>query len=414
MWDKLKDVSSFVLLPTILLYFLGFVCVMSYLSRFGMVTFDMLNARFIVAGIFPLIALASVIYIAWDFFDKLPPSKFFGVENFRSRWLIHLRVFSFLGIATFALFAVMQFGKYRAPFEQTRLEFRGIFQPYDFIADKISLINLSSSVSAEFILKLFLYIFSYLFLLLLICTLIALLYLVLVRYFPQLQIVTRATENTPTAASSATTAGTRDANAIASMYSGFKDFFVLSADVVIISFYIALAIYAPFKLGVELVDFHTFVSDRTLGLSLIFAWLYSSVLAIYLFLVNFEVPAEQLRLNFTKHVHFGSVQMAMHQLVAPLLLSLYFFGATIFPLIPYSIGGGEAREIAVHGRNNLAFEDEKLFLIGESNGYLFVVGESGGGSDGRSLMIDKTSVAYVEVKSPKRKMATSTEAAVPQ
>src|SRR5690348_6037752 len=62
-----------------------------------------------------------------------------------------------------------------------------------------------------------------------------------------------------------------------------------------------------------------------------------------------------------------------YQLVVPFFVSLFFFGQTVFPRIPFTIGGGSPREIKVVLKfETTKLEHGKLFLIGESAQFLFV------------------------------------------
>ncbi len=74
MLDRLKDISSILIIPTAILYFLGFVCITSYLAQFEIVSFDVVNARYLIAGFYPLIGLIIALVIALYADDRLSMS----------------------------------------------------------------------------------------------------------------------------------------------------------------------------------------------------------------------------------------------------------------------------------------------------------------------------------------------------
>ena len=71
--------------------FLDFMAITAYLSRFGFVTFDIVNARFLVAGVFPLLSMVVALSISWFLYSNMVPGdKFFGARNWRSRYRFYL------------------------------------------------------------------------------------------------------------------------------------------------------------------------------------------------------------------------------------------------------------------------------------------------------------------------------------
>src|SRR5215469_14225167 len=89
----------------------------------------------------------------------------------------------------------------------------------------------------------------------------------------------------------------------------------------------------------------------------------------------------------------GSIQVA----IVPMLVAVFAFGATIFPRIPFGMGGGGPREVILKTKlPSDPFEGKKLLLIGESNQFLFLVEHTPTG--GRALQLNKDAVNYLEIK----------------
>jgi hypothetical protein len=90
-----------------------------------------------------------------------------------------------------------------------------------------------------------------------------------------------------------------------------------------------------------------------------------------------------------------TIPAVVQQLIVPVVSSVFIFGATLFPDIPFAIGGGEPRAVTVKTKPPAeSFEEKHLFLIGESGKFLFLV-ES---SQHRAVQLSKDSVVYIELK----------------
>ncbi|MDE1925546.1 MAG: hypothetical protein KGH79_05275 [Patescibacteria group bacterium] len=183
--EKLKDVASVVLVPTLVLYFFGFIAVTAYLSRFGIVTFDILNSRFLIAGIYPFISLASAVYLAWFLANKAPLNKLFEENAFERQKHSFAFLIIMLGFA-YALYAIMSVGIYRLPTNEGAMHFSGPLRSYDWIGDLYSKIHIATSPSADLIVKLILYISTYCFLAIAALILIAILFGWVKEMFPNL------------------------------------------------------------------------------------------------------------------------------------------------------------------------------------------------------------------------------------
>ena len=69
MLENLKELSKVLLIPAAILYFFGFICITAYLARFGIISFDIVSSRFIIAGFYPFV---------WELYTYLTQPKFYG------------------------------------------------------------------------------------------------------------------------------------------------------------------------------------------------------------------------------------------------------------------------------------------------------------------------------------------------
>jgi len=286
----------------------------------------------------------------------------------------------------------MEVGTYRAPLTQDTLKFKGMFGAYDFIADQLNRIQIPHSVSITLVVKLILYVYSYLLLIVFFCVAI----LIIFNWFRKKPMMQKVDVQLST--QDEKTSAKKNKFTISPP---IFEYLILVVDLFFVSIYFALGVYSAFKLGTALIDSNTFYHPHGLTISLVVAWAYSSIIGVYLFLFNINPSAEQLLIDFPKYIkNFGTLQLTLQQLVVPILGSLFLFGATIFPLIPFSIGGGEPREVTIQLRDqDNQFTADKMYLLGESDQFLFVVAENNDSSSTKSFEINKSEVAYIQVNS---------------
>ncbi|MEI6296071.1 MAG: hypothetical protein WCO84_00290 [bacterium] len=403
MFDKLKEVSKILIIPSAILYFFGFICINAYLSRFGIVSFDLINTRYIIAGIYPLLSLTVAMFLSWLMYAHIPIDKLFEIKSWKKRFLNHLQILIYLLIADLALSQLMKIGLYTTPLNNQILIFKPLFGNYDFIGEKILQIPINISLGANFILKFWLYSFSYLFLFIIAIACLTTINSWIISLRRKCEIKKDIDKTDVSQLAILITEKEKDKT-----YNNYFSFFIFSLDILIICLYISTAICSFLKLRIELFDFQSFSYFQPINEGLLFSWLFSSIFTIYIFLNNTELPAEQLKLKFIEHIsNYGNLQIVAQQLVIPLLASLFIFGATIFPKISFVIGGGEPRLVKIIANDStLVFNHEKIFLIGEDNQFLFVVATNN--KNGRALQINKNIVSYIETKNI-TETSTSTE-----
>lgn len=70
MMDKVKDASKILFTIGVVLYTFGFITISSFWGRFGIITFDIINARFLIAGFFCLFSIVVSAGLAWYVYKK--------------------------------------------------------------------------------------------------------------------------------------------------------------------------------------------------------------------------------------------------------------------------------------------------------------------------------------------------------
>ncbi len=381
MFEKIKEISKVLILPGVILYGFGFVVVTSHLARFGIISFDVISSRFIIAGIYPLIGLSLVFSLAWTAYKTLPASEFFENKNFRSRLNSYLLLPPFIYTMSLILSQLFDLGRYSAPTDLKVLYFKPWLGKFDFIARVIDKINIKT-VSYSFLLKYFIYIFTYVFIFITVAAVAMWLW----KKF-----------KSPSSMGDKISVDVSPEPVKREEKLGLAPWRVFVSDWFFISALITLFIYSFLRLRTELFDFNSFRYGTNLNSNLVFVWFYSSVFSIYVFLNIVRFPKEKITQAIVKDLYTPNAQYAFQQLLIPVLTSLFLFGATIFPRIPFSTGGGQPREVRIQTKSdiNIFNKGDKVFLIGESNQFVFVVVTN---KDAKALQINKDAILYIETK----------------
>ena len=116
---------------------------------------------------------------------------------------------------------------------------------------------------------------------------------------------------------------------------------------------------------------------------------------------NIYEPKETVSLDSFKNIArfdvLKNIQLTFQHIFIPIIAALILFGQVILPRIPFSIGGGEPREIELKIKHDLPVDHEsRLFLIGESSQFIFVVAHNK--SDQRAFQINKSEVEYIQTR----------------
>jgi len=81
MIEKFQGLSKVFFVIGVVLYFFGFISLNSFLSRFGMISFDVVNSRFVFAGFFSLLSVGLVVLVAWTMSKEIPMSELVNVSK---------------------------------------------------------------------------------------------------------------------------------------------------------------------------------------------------------------------------------------------------------------------------------------------------------------------------------------------
>jgi|GEM_PF-2346749 hypothetical protein len=401
MLNKLKDLSSVILIPTACLYLFGFVCLTAYYARFGIISYDIVNARFIIAGFFPLISLGGAFILSWYLYRIIPREVLYSKtpvagSTLRKRCVGYLWfLFYTWGLST-CLTLFFNLGEFIPPSDPSVLIFHSLGQ-YDFVGRMIEQINVSAFPGDPvFVIQYTLLIFIYVMIL-------SIIVFVVLKTYEQIQL--RRVKPAPQATTLAAAQPAENV-AVVSGQTGApakrNNLIMLSRyaiEMLFVVLFLGIMIWAGLKLKVEAFDFQSFNSPLTLTTDMVFAWVYDSAIFFYLALVWIGRSPDQITSDLFKFQNPLMFSDAFQQLIVPIVIGLFAFGATVFPRIPFAIGGGQPREIDLKTTLNPdPFFGKKLFMIGESSQYLFIVELEE--QETAAFQINKENIEYVKTRRP--------------
>lgn len=386
--SRLSDASRSILLLGLLLYFFGFLTVSSYLARFGIATFDILNARFAVAGVLVLVPLMFVFWTAWHFGKQFPKSGYFKAQGrgIRFTFLFFLPIIASYAGSVFSL--LFRLGTYSAPVSADSLMYHAL-APWDYVGHHIIPAIPAILPGGAFVTGYTVTIAAYILLPLYFIVLTAEWALRRARIRPRAVLEAAparaaVADGTPAAADRPDEPQQRRW-----LHHGLR---LLEVCLIV---YLAIdAIYAYEAVANRLADFST-IRSMDLDSSTMGYWLLLSIGGFYLFLMSHDVTSKGLLRAAIDS--FGSPQVTANLfsvVVVPLLSSILLFGSAIFPRISYTIGGGQPREVGLPGANALGTtSQDQVFLIGESSQAYFLVVLRG--SSGRAVQVSKSELPMI-------------------
>jgi hypothetical protein len=118
MFEKLQAATKIIILPAILFYVGGFICVTGFLARFGFVTFDVINARFLIAGLHALLPLSFSLWLSWRVYKAITDKTLFTHAGFSRRIVLYTEMIIYpelAAIAFNALYTAADFSKMSDP-----------------------------------------------------------------------------------------------------------------------------------------------------------------------------------------------------------------------------------------------------------------------------------------------------------
>jgi hypothetical protein len=129
-------------------------------------------------------------------------------------------------------------------------------------------------------------------------------------------------------------------------------------------------VYSYDKLRSGLVDFAS-IGHMKYEVTMLVAWCYFTIILLAFVLIGFK--------NFTlaslwKPKDPFMVVPVWQMTVMPLLMSLFLFGAVVFPRLPFALGGGQPRLVDIKFKaGSVVALQGPVYLIGESTQYFFAV-----------------------------------------
>lgn len=274
MFDKILTFSKILTFLGVVFYFLGFLTVTSFLARFGIVNFQIFNARFIVAGVITCVSMLMVGALAWHMYASFPITKIFDYTKWSLRFVRYFTLPLLVSGASIGLIWFFNLGKYEAPVTTEALNFKPSFGAYDFIGEYINKIHLSN-LSFDYILKYTLYILFFVFLGFII--------------FILLDIIKRniwssaigPASNSPQAEDNIVSPPTEKPE------NRYLQLLLIFIEVSLIAVLLVIEFFSVHKIGISLFDFQNLQSPSGLTIGLMFAWVYNSAFITYFSLIFF-------------------------------------------------------------------------------------------------------------------------------
>lgn len=366
MWEKLKEYSKYAFIASGLLYVFGFISTSSFLGHFGIVSFDVFSSRIIVAGLFSLISILLIILINHKYILNILPSEIFKQGSFKTRFFSYIWIFFITYFISNALVILLNAFKYTAPGKESDLIFTS--SKYDimnfglFIDDYIKF----KSPSLDYIFTLSFTLFLYALCLYLVVEITYRSNIAIAKYYGS-HFVSKAEK--PSVQINDDNLNTREPR-------WYETELLKILEILLLMFSIALATYAYHKIKVAIFDFNSF-DDTELRVGLFFSWSYVFLFASYIFLGIINYKKETRIDDFAKR-YINNPDILLYNLtqaIIPVIIALWIFGQVIFPRIPYSIGGGEPREVVIGTKTDSRFQDKdaKIYQIGESQKFIYIV-----------------------------------------
>jgi hypothetical protein len=400
MLEAFKEGSKLLVVPTALLYLLGFLCVTGYYGQFGIVTFEIANARFLIAGMLVAVALGFAAFGAWRLCEHVANAILSNrLSNIRTRlWLYAAVVFYpwFFGVILTLLLSISQRGTVGS---RLQLKLTPMFGSFDFVGgplaklfgtpNDLAWIAFYSANLAGWML-------------------IAWILVEAGRELAHLMGFKMIVGNRSEAKSALTLQASTEvdgqavsvaAPALAARSDAPQARLIRALDIAAISVLVILFVYSTAKIYSEIFDLQTVGATLTLNIGLTFAWQYSATIFLFILfapMVRRDQPTA-LRDLAKEFLNFDRFSDVFQYVVVPLVALVFFFGATIFPRIPFSLGGGEPREVRVLTSVGEWQSGKKVYLLGESSEFLFLITTDG--QDARSFELNKREVVEVRTRS---------------
>ena len=385
MLEKLQTFARLMIIPTVALYFCGFICITGYLARFGIVTFDIINARFLIAGLHAFLPTAIAIWLSWKVYKDQQDRQVYTFVGSLKRFGIYFELLITPSVAATGLYAIYSAADFDKMSSPDVFRF-GPLGPWDVVGSVFNWLgwNVGFGVKLAFYLGFYGVV--------IIVPIFMLLFVLLSRR----KMATQASGQLPSTAAPGPVEAPTPKIARFFLNKGVVPrAIVLTVDIVSLSTLLAAAIYSYWRICSELLDADS-LTNLSINSNLLSAWLYTTTLSILMFLLALPAGTSQLSFsNLGSWLSPSNFVSALQRLAAPVLAALFLFGATVFPRLPVAIGGGIPREVAITLKSSSSqFLSGRKYLLGESGQFFFVVQLAG--TKRRAYQINKDSVEALE------------------
>lgn len=395
MLKRIEEVSKALVVLGAILYLFGFITINSFLARFGIVSFDIVNSRFVFAGFFSFISTGFVIFIAWKLYQETPLSSIFDLKNTN----IGIRISKYMNIGFTILISegilltLLKLGKSYSATPGSVIIYARLFGAHDLFGSMIEKLKPDGFGIYWFLVKGSLNIFLYVFLIYAGVFLInrALKFISksgekVVKVPSEIKVPQVNSESPPPTPQISKPSSVQPSH-----------FFWTCVDLTIIGCFLILGLYCYTRIMVDLVDVRAFQSGFDLTDGLVFSWFYLYVMTVYLFLnTNFSSMVKKPISEIFETKNINSLSFGLQQSVVPIVGGLVLFGQAIFPRIPFMIGGGEPRLVKIVSKEALPFKEGKVYVIGESSEFIFLSVEDSGNLT--AFQINKSEISYIQTR----------------
>ncbi len=352
---KLQQLSQSIFLFLGLFYCIGFLTVNSYLSVFGIVSFDIINARYLIAGLLSLIPVPLIVFIGWSL-DRRKLAPPLREKDISQRIITLFLLPTFPLLYSTVLVVLFQIGS------KHLLESSSFFQGFG----SYSILNIiypslikSTSLNAEFV-----RILVDVSLTMIVCISIYHVF----KFFKKGDLFSKKLNNV---------SEEKKSEHINKPMSPFSLWTSRCIEAFFLAGNYALVLVSIKNLSRNTLSFAT-LSSHELNFTLMFSWLYLFLISYWFFTDNIikALIKKEIREKFFSTLDSHDWFSIIFTVVIPTILLFFTFGRVIFPRIPYAIGGGEPRKVTVKTLHPSQFNTDNtsdIYLLGESSQFIYLV-----------------------------------------
>ncbi len=381
--ERLKDISQLGIVFAVLLYVLGFLTVNAFLARFGIVSFDIINARYLIAGILCLLPLSLVLWMAWHI-GSTKMTLPFSVKRMGDRIGIYGNLIFWTFAISQAFVLLFNAGAIAKQYSAAKLTYTGMGK-YDVAAKYLNFLDHLGAMG--YVLKM--------------ASNIAIVLILLILFFYVAgKVRFYFWPKAPAKENPKIKASVEKPKVEKQEQPATKPVWLLIGrciEAVLIAVLLAMLSYCYTRIRSDIFDFNSFENTK-LSDGTFFAWFFGSISSTYV-LISLLQDGFSLDIRKLKKIRPDGASYLLQSVIVPIFGSIILFGQTIFPRIPYMIGGGQPRLINLQIRNQELLglgSGSKLYLLGESSQFLYIAAISE--EHGKALQINKNEVEFMTTK----------------